>query len=128
MSKIAAQVYLKNNNNEYRYETNAIYDKDLNILKFQELLPVKTQIHIDMNSLQITRENKELKMILTFDKKQAKIMKCELKGINQTFSFKLQTRKIEVSQQKFLVEYDTYVEDELLDHIIFEITFQKNLI
>ncbi|MEG2283191.1 MAG: hypothetical protein RSB99_01000 [Bacilli bacterium] len=128
MSKIAAQVYLKNNNNEYRYETNAIYDKDLNILKFQELLPVKTQIHIDMNSLQITRENKELKMILTFDKKQAKIMKCELKGINQTFSFKLQTRKIEVSQQKFLVEYDTYVENELLDHIIFEITFQKNLI
>ena len=117
--------YLKNISREIIYNTEGIWNESLKTLLWKENDKLETTIKIDFEKKEITRNNKEFKMILTFDKKKDKIMNCKLLRGGTWYSFSLTVRilKEEIKNKVFKLKYETYLDDEKLDTITLDIHF-----
>ena len=78
---------------------------------------------MDFHNGTLTRENKDIKYILTFDINKDKILNCKLKEMNQILSFNLKTISLEQQEHLFRVSYEIIVERETISKIYYEINY-----
>lgn len=123
MAKIQIKIYIKNNNDVIELLKNAIYNSSNNTIKYLDDDPLKTSVLIDLNNKTILRENKDIKFLLTFDINEDKILNCKLKGTNKILPIKLSTKSMEIENNLFKVEYETYLEEELISRVLFKINY-----
>ena len=118
MAKIKIKVSVNNEVNTY----NSIYDEELNILKYIEKDDQNTMMIVDLHKKEIMRENKDLKMILTFDTNEYKITNCKFKDLQKEVVFDTKTKKLELTKNRFYVLYDLIQNEEIVNTVEYEIT------
>ena len=118
MAKIKIKVSVNNEVNTY----NSIYDEELNILKYIEKDDLNTMMIVDLNKKEIVRENKDLKMILTFHTNEYKITNCKFKDLQNEVVFDTKTKKLELTKNRFYVLYDLIQNEEIVNTVEYEIT------
>ncbi len=116
---------IKNISQEIILNEKAIYNESLQTLTWQENSALQGMTTIDFKNGEIRRNNKELKMILTFAKKKAKILNCKLPGIPGIVSLKVKILKQEISKNRFLLTYETYLDNEKIDLITIALEYSK---
>lgn len=123
MAKIPIRVHMISNDTVQDFETFGIYDANLGILKYVDCDSSKTHVLLDFHNGTLTRENKDIKFILTFDINKDKILNCKLKEMNQILSFNLKTISLEQQEHLFRVSYEIIVEREPISKIYYEINY-----
>ena len=123
MAKIPIRIHMISNDTVQDFETFGIYDANLGILKYVDCDSSKTQVLLDFHNGTLTRENKDIKFILTFDINKDKILNCKLKEMNQILSFNLKTISLEQQEHLFRVSYEIIVERETISKIYYEINY-----
>lgn len=103
--KKQVSVTLKTKDETLEYKTNAILNQEKNTLSWIETDALKTHMILDFQNKNLIRENKELKMILTFDKKKDKIMNCKLKGLKKEFRIKIEIPYLKIEENSFEITY-----------------------
>lgn len=124
--KCMVKGFFKNSEETINYGTLAIFQKEKRILTWKEQKPKETTISIDFNTKSLTRENKELKMLLTFDPNQDKIMNCKLKEIDISFDMEVKIITYFESETFLKLTYETYLEKEKVDTFFLEINILEN--
>lgn len=123
MSKVKVTGYIKNKEGIQEYQTKGIYQSDEKILKFQDNNQENTMILIHFMKQEIVRENKELKILLTFDKKKDTILNCKLKDFKKEMSFHVEITTCEVTENSLYLVYKTNIENTTDDLVELQITF-----
>lgn len=109
--KKQVKVTLKTSYETIEYETNAMFQEEKETLSWIEKDPFNTHFSIDFKTKKIIRENKECKMILTFDKKQDKILSCKLKEMEKEVIFEIEILKLTMKKNYFEITY--FLKDEM---------------
>lgn len=118
MAKIRIKVELNNEVNDYL----AIYDLETNTIKYQENDELKTLMTVNLNNGSIIRENKDLKMILTFDKKKDTITNCKFKYMEKEMTFVVKTSAILISEKYLKVSYILVQDKHEVNKLEYELT------
>ena len=116
---------IKNISREIILNEKAIYNESLQTLTWQEKDDLSSTTTIDFKNGEIRRNNKELKMILTFAKKKVKILNCKLPGIPGIVALNVKILKHEVDKNRFLLTYETYLDNEKIDLITIALEYSK---
>lgn len=123
MSKIPISIHMISNDEHINFKTFGIYNQELGILKYVDCDKLKTHVSLDFRICTLTRENKDIKYILTFNINKDKILNCKLKEMNQTLTFNLKTISLEQQDHLFRVSYEILGEGEILSKIYYEINY-----
>lgn len=126
MSKVKIHIHLKNKEIKEDYEIIGIYDRTQKILKWQHLDFNQNTLYLfDWKTKCLIRENKEIKMILTFIEKQDKITNCKFKEFDHSVPLTLQIEQLQEDAKSFSVIYDQKILDQFDEANEFAIKFQE---
>ena len=101
MSKIKINIFIKNAETNYEYETTGIIND--NTIKYIEEDNTKTTYNYDNNHL--TRTNKDLQMDIIFDLNKETEGIIRIENINKSIPLRVKTNKIERKKNNILIEY-----------------------
>lgn len=112
--KIKIKVKIKNNEQNLKNIYTAIYQKDKEIIKYQELDKTKVTLNIKDNIL--IRENNFMYMKYIFLNNNISIGDILLKDINKSVKVNIKTKKIIKNSNKFLVKYELLDGNEAFEY------------
>lgn len=118
MAKIRAKQIIKNSNEKLQ--------KDLYIIKNDNMFifnddGTKTKLVIDDNKVNITRENIESYMKISFDLNNMKKCHYILKETNTILDFEVCTKEIVLNDKKIEIIYELYSSNEYIDKINYKL-------
>lgn len=99
MQKAKFKYHLKNDDIIHTIEGLSSYDEDKNQLTFQE---DETDVLIDLNNLILTRDNKEMRLILDFKKS---IGNMYMKELEKSVELPLKIDNVKLENNIFSVKY-----------------------
>lgn len=105
MSKINVRITLKTSDNIYTYEVSAIYKDEEDILIYQEPTEEKTLVKYNYSTQELTRENKELKMIYPFKKMKETNGTITMKELNNKLDLNIKTTEYLRCSNNITVDY-----------------------
>ena len=116
---------LKNKDQTIQYDTKGIWNPTLETLTWKEEDALHTTNILDLKNGKLCRNNKELKMILTFAEKEDKILNCKLSSILHPLIIKVHILKLKQEKNYLFLMYETSLKEEKLDSITLEINFSE---
>lgn len=111
MSKIKIKsVISKNDENISEITTEAL--KSDNKIIFYDENNTLMKVEINSDIVVITRDNEEMKLLMSFEKNKSLNSFCEIKTLNSKIDVKTITKDLIISSNSLKIIYDMYMDDE----------------
>lgn len=122
MSNILVDILLKNN--DEIFEEKNINAKRKNNLLFYELDDDKYELNINKNII-LKKENQESILKFNFDENEKNIAEYYLKEFDSYINIKIKTNYIRNIDNEITINYDLYIEDDLVGNNTYKITIKE---
>ena len=122
LSNILVDILLKNN--DEIFEEKNINAKRKNNLLFYELDDDKYELNINKNII-LKKENQESILKFNFDENEKNIAEYYLKEFDSYINIKIKTNYIRNIDNEITINYDLYIEDDLVGNNTYKITIKE---
>ena len=122
LSNILVDILLKNNDEIFE-EKNINAERKNNLL-FYELDDDKYELNINKNII-LKKENQESILKFNFDENEKNIAEYYLKEFDSYINIKIKTNYIRNIDNEITINYDLYIEDDLVGNNTYKITIKE---
>ena len=122
MNNLKIDIYLQNN--EEIFEEKNINAERKNNLLFYELDDDKYELNINKNII-LKKENQESILKFNFDENEKNIAEYYLKEFDSYINIKIKTNYIRNIDNEITINYDLYIEDDLVGNNTYKITIKE---
>jgi len=118
MKKRKFNIILITDDNKKEYNLLGEYDKEKNIIYYNESGNLITNMIIDLNNKILTRENKDYLIKYKLIEKKETTNEIIIKDLDKTIELKIKTEKFEITENKIEIEYILLDSNEKVTYII----------
>lgn len=118
MKKRKFNITLITDNIKKEYNLLGEYDKDNNIIYYNESGSLITSMTIDLNNKILIRENKDYLIKYNLLENKETTNKVTIKELNKTLDIRIKTEKFEITETKIEIEYILLDSNEKVTYII----------
>lgn len=118
MKKKKLNIILITNEETKEYNLLGEYDKENNIIYYNENNDLVTKMEIDLNNNTLIRENKDYYIKYNLIENQETINKITIKELNQDLDIRIKTEKFEITENKIEIMYTLLDSNEKITYVI----------
>ena len=116
MSKVNLEIKMITNNEERNLSLIGIRNE--NKIKY---IDDESHIEVDFSDKFIKIDNPDYSIVLTFDINEAKILNYKLKKFNKEIVLNIETKRLEVDNDSFFVDYELIDNDSTISCVSYEL-------